>query len=91
MSEAQPADAIAMLSPFGCGWQLHRISPTTFPGDIAIRVVNGMSKEEMEAVNALLKTRNCYRCRIGKGRWHFGNSAAAAAQHAIYTHRKGKQ
>lgn len=65
------------------GWQLHKISPTTCPGDIALRMRKDMSKDEIKGMMEILEGRNAYRCRLGKGRWYYANTAEAAAKGAL--------
>jgi hypothetical protein len=90
MSQSQ--DPLAVLEPFGCGWQLHRISATTALCDIQFRASREMSETEIVALQDLLRTRHAYRCRIGKDRWHFGRTALEAAQEAANSQtKKGKK
>jgi len=69
-------------------WQLHKISSTTAPGDVVCRVSKDMSNEEITAMIALLRKRNAYRCRIGKARWYFGETAKDAIEAALKGRKK---
>lgn len=75
-------NALEMLANTG-SWKLERISPTTSPGDVAMRLRSDMSKQEIQGMMALLKMRTAYRCRIGKGRWYFGSTPEQAAKSAL--------
>ena len=77
--------AMQMLEPYR-SWSLERISPTTYPYDILVRLKkNGqIFSPEMEAeIASLIKQRTCYRCRIGRGPYYFAASALDAARLAI--------
>lgn len=80
MSEA----ALDVLAAFH-SWQLNRVSPNTYPADVVVTLRRGdqvMSDAEAKAVAEWIRSGTCYRCRIGKGRFFFGDTPLAAAKRA---------
>lgn len=84
MAKAKPKTAMELLEPFH-SWQLHRISPTTWPRDVMFSVnrTQAMTSKELNGVLQLVNSRLCFRCRIGKGRYFFGKTALDAVQLAV--------
>lgn len=76
--------ALDVLEPYH-SWQLHRVSPTTFPQDVVVTVRRhqDLTDKELKAMWELVRSRTCYRCRIGKGRFYFGKIALDAANAAV--------
>lgn len=70
-------------------WRLERISPTTFPRDITFKL-SGLSPLQLRRLADMIRAGVCYRCRIGKGRYHFGKTAAIAVTAALAAYRKRK-
>ncbi len=70
-------------------WKLERISPATFPHDIVVKL-KYLTPKECDTIAAMIKTGTCYRCRIGKGRYFFGETSSAAIAAALNGQRKGR-
>lgn len=83
---------LELLAPFH-SWQLNKISPTTFPRYVVVTTKRhqNMTAAELDALAALVKTRNCYRCRIGKSRYYFGITALEAVQAAVRAELKKRK
>lgn len=65
---------------------LQRISPKTNPGDVItfhIRAGDKLTDAEQEGIRELVRGKHAFRCRIAKGRWHYGTTAAAAIVSAL--------
>lgn len=76
--------ALDVLEAFH-SWQLNRVSATTYPPDVVVtarRQGQPLSDAEITTVAALMRGGSCYRCRIGKGRFYFGDTPLAAAERA---------
>ena len=72
-------------------WKVERISPSTYPRDIYVKLTN-LSEKEIKAAVSLMRNGNCYRCRISKGRWHFGETSEVAIESAVKEFkRKGRR
>ena len=80
--------AIAALAKIH-SWKLEHISPTTFPQDIVVKI-RTLSKRECEAIAGTIRGGRCYRFRIGKGRYFFGESIAEVIVAALQR-RKAKR
>lgn len=66
-------------------WQLNRVSTTTYPHDVVVtcrRQGEPLSDAEGVAVAKLMRLGTCYRCRIGKARFYFGETPLEAAERA---------
>lgn len=85
MTERQ---ALAALAKFR-SWRLERLSPTTYPQDITIKL-KYLSEGQADAIAGLMKRATCYRCRIGLGRYFFGETAVEAIELAV-AKEKGKK
>lgn len=84
------ADLLKKLDKFR-SWRLERISPTTSPGDITLRL-KGVAKEELTSIAEAIKSGKCYRCRIGRGRFFFGSSQEFVITKALeFEMAKGKK
>ena len=73
---------LELLAPFR-SWQLQRVSVATFPQDVVAtlrRKGQPPTEAEIRALTNLIRSGECYRCRIGKGRYFFGDTARAAAE-----------
>lgn len=73
--------ALDVLAAFH-SWQLSRVSATTYPADVVVTVKRKgqlISDVEAAAIARLVRFGTCYRCRIGKGRYFFAETAIAAA------------
>jgi hypothetical protein len=76
--------ALDVLAEFH-SWQLNRVSTTTYPHDVVVtarRQGHPLSDSEAKSVAHLMRHGTCYRCRIGKGRYYFGDSPLEAARRA---------
>ena len=63
-------------------WQLHRVSANTHPYDVIATFKRNdvpISDAEVAAITKLLREGNCYRCRIGRSRYFFAETALKAA------------
>ena len=71
-------------------WTLQRISPRTFPQDVGTTLSRrgGYSKREIEAIVDYVRQGTTFRCRIKKGRFHFGRTAAEAIEAAVNSAKK---
>jgi hypothetical protein len=63
-------------------WRLERISSTTFPRDITYKL-SYLTEDQIRAVQAYIRCGTCYRCRIGKGRFYFGEYPSKAIEAAL--------
>jgi hypothetical protein len=63
-------------------WKLDRLSPTTYPQDVTIRL-EGLTQDEIEFIGESLRKGQCFRCRIAKGRYYFGVTPSAAIRLAV--------
>lgn len=54
-------------------WQLHRLSPTTYPSDINVG----------PELRGFMRAGTLFRCRISRGPWAFGLSAKDAIEGAV--------
>lgn len=81
--------ALDILTPYH-SWTLSRISNKTLPQDVVVttKATQVFTDEEAAALSRLMKTGNCYRCRIGKGRFYFGETALQAAELAVAAEAK---
>lgn len=68
-------------------WKLERISNTTYPKDVTIKL-SDLTLDEAAAIHTMIRGGSCYRCRISKGRWFFGSTAAEAAEKAAADYDK---
>jgi len=59
-------------------WKLERISPTTASGDL-----NPRYRQKARWLRILIQSGICYRCRIGRGQWHYAGTPEEAAAHAL--------
>ena len=75
-------DALQMLAAQR-SWKLERISKFTAGGDIAVKLSPSLGDPELRALAALIRCGSCFRCRLGRGRWHFGSSPEEAAAAAL--------
>lgn len=76
--------AIDVLAEFR-SWQLNRVSMTTYPHDVVVtarRQGQPLSDAEAVAIARLVRHGACYRCRIGKARFYFGETPLEAAERA---------
>lgn len=70
-------------------WQLNRLSVNTFPNDVVMTVRRKgqlLTEDEAKAIITYMQGGECYRCRIGKGRFFFAETALKAAQLATAAH-----
>mgnify|MGYP003395185137 CR=1 FL=1 len=69
------------------GFTLQKISPTTLPGDVVSRhkrkEADGVPESEFPGILGLCKSGSCFRCRIGKGRFWYAETAAEAIKKAL--------
>lgn len=63
-------------------WKLERISHTTFPHDITIKL-KYLTAKDVERISNLIKGKSCYRCRIGTGKFFFGSTMSEAIEAAV--------
>ena len=68
-------------------WKLERISRTTYPRDIIVKL-GVLSKPEIQSISDAIKHGICYRCRIAKNRWYFGATPEDAARFAVAGQKK---
>jgi len=65
-------------------FSLQRISPTTFPHDVLVRAgKDGHTEKELKAIAKMLESRRVFRCRIGRGRYHYGLTLTDAVGAAL--------
>lgn len=65
---------------------LQRISPKTNGKDVVtttLRQGEKLSDEQKQGIIALVEGGECYRCKIGKGKYHYGVSPSAAIKSAL--------
>ncbi|MBC7853483.1 MAG: hypothetical protein IAF94_08610 [Pirellulaceae bacterium] len=63
-------------------WKLERLSPATYPQDITLKL-KYLVEGQAQAIAKMLTSGTAYRCRIGKGRWYFSDSADGAIAAAL--------
>lgn len=71
-------------------FRLEKISPATFPSDVVAtyhRRGERITKKECDAIVALVRSGTAFRCRIGNGRYAYGETVSDAIERAI-TRRK---
>jgi hypothetical protein len=74
-------------------WQLNRMSTTTFPQDVVVTVRRSgqpLSEAEADTIMGWVRTGCCYRCRLGRGRFHFGRTPLEAARAAVAAEKAKK-
>lgn len=62
-------------------FKLERISPTTAPIDVISRCQ--LSDTEKNALVSLIKKGSAFRCRVGRGKFRYGETATQAIRLAI--------
>lgn len=67
-------------------WRLERISVRTYPQDITVKL-NELSGDEADAIQKMIRSGTCFRCRIGRGRWFFAVSVDEAIALAVNNER----
>jgi hypothetical protein len=86
-------DTNAMLLLAQCDtWQLNRVSPRTAPVDVIRPLVmeRVLTDAEIAGITRLLRSKVCYRCRIGKGKYFFGACIADAVLPALAAAKQDK-
>jgi hypothetical protein len=83
-SSKRVTDPTVLLNRFK-SWQLHRISPATYPNDIVVKLSREeiYSQAELAAIIVMLKSGVTYRARIGKRRYFFATDQFDAALAAM--------
>jgi hypothetical protein len=73
-------------------FRLEKISGTTFPHDILVRM-SYITKEQVAAVEQLIRGGVAFRCRIANHRYYFGRTVSEAAEAALaaYKESNGKK
>lgn len=72
------------------GFCLQKVSPTTFPNDVITthhRRGDKITEKEEKGIKELVRSGTAFRCRIGKGRYHYGSTVTDAIVGAL----EGKQ
>lgn len=67
-------------------FRLEKISPATFPNDVIAtyhRRGERITKKESDAIIALVRTGTAFRCRIGNGRYAYGQTVSNAIEVAV--------
>lgn len=67
-------------------WHMSRLSSNSEVSSVVLHMRGFLSEAEIEAIRQLLVDGNCYRFRIGKARYYFGQTPQEAIDLAVQNH-----